>query len=272
MSDKNWKTYSTKEIYDTFGIGRETLRHYENIDLIHPHINPHNGYREYSYWDVGALVDILKYRSVGLNLNEVKKAMFELDFSQITNSIDALHKHYMEEMLRYRMLEKKARNDVLYMQYAKEHMEEITEASIEDLRFIPYGRGERSAYHEEMKLALQNSMFFETAWIFREETGGEDPLNGLGFVCEKEHAAYIGIEKGLDIPASKVICKFTDVTGRDFVSAQLFSDFEKEAQELRPDASKETYVILLSRFYDKEKRYHSRYFVFKKLNDTSSRE
>jgi DNA-binding transcriptional MerR regulator len=272
MSQNSCKTYTTKEIHDTFGIGRETLRHYENMGLLHPHINPGNGYREYGYWDMGTLVDILKYRSIGLSLDEVKKAMFELDFPQITASIEALHTHYVEEMLRYKMLEKKARIDLSYLKYAMEYMEEITEASIEDLFFIPYGREERNIYHEDMKLALHHSQFFESAWIFDEDIQESDPLGGLGFISVKEHAEYVGIKQGKVISASKVICKFTDVIGWDIIKRPTFEAFEKEAVKLRPDASKETYAILLSRFYDKEKRYHSYYFVFKKLNDTSSRE
>ena len=69
--------YSTKEICEIFNIGRETLRHYENVGLIHPEINPQNGYREYGYWDVGVLVDALKFRKADYSLNQIKKALYE---------------------------------------------------------------------------------------------------------------------------------------------------------------------------------------------------
>ena len=37
--------YSTNDLCQMFGVGRETLRHYENLGLLNPKINPENGYR-----------------------------------------------------------------------------------------------------------------------------------------------------------------------------------------------------------------------------------
>ena len=42
-------------------------------------------------------------------------------------------------------------------------------------------------------------------------------------------------------------------------------NFEKEVAEEYPNADKDTTVVLLSRFYDNEKRYHQYFFAFKKI-------
>lgn len=81
--------YSTKQICQIFNVSRETLRHYERVGLLNPHINPDNGYREYSYWDVGTIIDILKYRSLGFSLSDTRDAIFDKDFPMIVNMLEA---------------------------------------------------------------------------------------------------------------------------------------------------------------------------------------
>ncbi|SFP89103.1 DNA-binding transcriptional regulator, MerR family [Butyrivibrio proteoclasticus] len=80
--------YSTKEICQIFNFGRETLRHYERQGLLNPRVNPNNGYREYSYWDVCSIVDILKYRSLGFSLSDTKDVMFEYDSPKIIKTLE----------------------------------------------------------------------------------------------------------------------------------------------------------------------------------------
>ena len=96
--------FNTKDICDMFNIGRDTLRHYENIGLITPRINPHNGYREYGYWDVGLIIDILKYKSLGLSLSDSRKAIFDLDFPQLVDGMEIQLAYYEQKIKAYQML------------------------------------------------------------------------------------------------------------------------------------------------------------------------
>ena len=129
--------YSTKDMCNIFEVGRETLRHYENVGLLHPNINPENGYREYGYWDVGTMIDILKYRSGDFSLKEIKEAIFNLDYPQILESMHMQQDYYRNRIKHYKMLEKKYNQDLKYFALVEEGFSKINDIDIRNLVFVP---------------------------------------------------------------------------------------------------------------------------------------
>ncbi len=78
-------------------INPETIRYYENINLIEPSIDPRNGYRYYDEILVSRLELILRFKTLGFSLKEIG-AFFEL----LQNSLEKPERlgKYIEQKIR----------------------------------------------------------------------------------------------------------------------------------------------------------------------------
>ena len=65
--------YSAKEVMNFLNINRETLRHYENMGLIHPRIDDKTHYRYYTDFDIETIAECRKYRSADFSIKEIDK-------------------------------------------------------------------------------------------------------------------------------------------------------------------------------------------------------
>ena len=261
------RIHSTKDLCDLFQIGRETLRHYERLGLLNPHINPDNGYREYEYWDVGALIDILKLRSEGLSLAETKEVMYNQDYSTSVELLYAREDYYEKVIQHYRLLQKKTKRDVEYLSVALDHLYEKAEVYVEDLFFIPYTINKKDKSYKDMQTAFQNAQFFTSAIQVSDEDleNEEEPLLNYGLFSEKEYVDYLGIKEGIVIEKSKVFCEMIDLVGKNRVRPKDIADFVEEVKRKYPDDGRPIYAVIMARFYDTEKRYHQYLFVFKQI-------
>ena len=255
--------YSTKQICQIFNVTRETLRHYERVGLLNPYINPDNGYREYSYWDVSAMIDILKYRSMGFSLSDTKEALFDMDFPKIVGMLENHANYYANLISKYQLLLDKAKRDLPYLRSAMEHIGEISESDIIDLFFIPYTPNPSDENFPSMQTAFDNSQFFSTALYIN---GQNHDMDCYGLITEKAYADFLKISKGILIEKSHVVCQIIDVTGREPINENIVSDFRSSITKMYSREFDTFYAVLISRFYDKEKRYHQYYFVFSKLD------
>jgi DNA-binding transcriptional MerR regulator len=261
------RIHSTKDLCDLFQIGRETLRHYERLGLLNPRINPDNGYREYEYWDVGALIDILKLRSEGLSLAETKEIMYNQDYSTSVEMLYAREDYYEKIIQHYRLLQKKTKRDVEYLSVALDHLFEIAEVPIDDLYFVPYTIDKKDKSYKDMQKAFQNVQFFTSAiQIYDEDLENEDePFLNYGLLSEKEYVDYLGIKEGIVIPKSTVICEMIDLVGKNRVRPADIADFVKVVKRDYPNDGRPIYAVMMARFHDIEKRYHQYLFVFKQI-------
>lgn len=69
------KTQSIGQLAKNSGVSIRTLRHYDDVGLLHPSYRADNGYRFYSDSDSQRLHDILFYRALGFSLNEIKQLL-----------------------------------------------------------------------------------------------------------------------------------------------------------------------------------------------------
>jgi len=76
------------EISKALGISNESIRYYVDAGLITPEKNIQNNYWEYSSDDLNRLTDILFYRSMGLNVREIKTIMDGLPLENLGDVID----------------------------------------------------------------------------------------------------------------------------------------------------------------------------------------
>jgi DNA-binding transcriptional MerR regulator len=64
-------TYTRKDLSELFNIGKETLRYYENINLIPNPTRNESGYRVYSEEDVLRIKFIVQMKNYGFSLREI---------------------------------------------------------------------------------------------------------------------------------------------------------------------------------------------------------
>ena len=254
--------YSTKEICKIFDINRETLRHYERMGILNPYINPENGYREYSYWDVASIIDVLKYRSLGFSLADAKDALFEQDFPQIVDSLEKHAEYITNQMILYNLLRKKADRDLEYIRNVKDHIDQITEGTTEDFFFVPYTIDPSDPGFKTMQNAFRNSQYFTTAILVDDKDRDHD---NYGLITEKAYADLLKIGDGITIEGSSVVSTIIDVEGRERVSESLVDDFREKISAKYGREFDSVCAVLITRFYDKEKRYHQYFFLFSKL-------
>ncbi len=81
--------YTIKEMAELSGVTHRTLRHYEDVGLLKPLRNS-SGYRIYTDTEVDLLQQILLYRSMDMNLKNIKEIINNKDF----NIAEALQEHY----------------------------------------------------------------------------------------------------------------------------------------------------------------------------------
>lgn len=254
--------YSTKQICQIFNITRETLRHYERIGLLNPYVNPANGYREYSYWDVSTLVDIIKYRSLGFTLSDTKDAIFEMDFPKIVSMLEEHTEYYAKLIHQYQLLLEKAKRDFPYLREAMEHIGEISETDIVDMFFIPYSTDPANEYFPSMQDAFEHSQFFSTALYIN---GHNHDMDCYGLITEKTYADFLKISQGIHIKKAHIVSQIIDVVGRDPIDESIVTNFKNSITKMYSKEFETIYAVLISRFYDSEKRYHQYYFVFSSL-------
>ncbi|WP_330233050.1 MerR family transcriptional regulator [Nocardia sp. NBC_00508] len=69
------------EVSRRSGVSTRMLRHYDALGLVKPTIRTSGGYREYSADDIRRLFHVECLRTLGLTLNEAKRALDEPDFA-----------------------------------------------------------------------------------------------------------------------------------------------------------------------------------------------
>lgn len=263
-------SYSTKEMCDIFGVGRETLRHYENLGLLHPQVNEENGYHVYGYWDVAAMVDVLKYRSNEFTLKDARYAMEHMEFGEIVGALHQQKQYYREQILHYQMLHKKLSMDCEYLQCCRAPFGELVEIRGNSLYFIPYYPLLENKNYEVLQKIFNYSQFFSTAWLSYENEKESDPRRTIGFVTEKEFADYLGMTDGFYLTGTGGVGTVLDVAGQVKVGPDAFVDFRRKAAARYDNLDKENFGILMSRFRDEDGVLHQYVFSFIKFQSEES--
>ncbi|PGS49562.1 MerR family transcriptional regulator [Bacillus sp. AFS041924] len=95
--------YTVQKLGRLAGISTRTLRYYDEIDILKPARINSSGYRIYGQSEVDRLQQILFYRELGINLEQIKEIITSPDF----NSAKALKEHHEQ------LLDKRKQLDLL---------------------------------------------------------------------------------------------------------------------------------------------------------------
>ncbi|QWB95277.1 MerR family transcriptional regulator [Mycoplasmatota bacterium] len=152
--------YLIKEIADIAGVSTRTLRYYDDIGILMPHVNKDTGYRLYDDKDIDRLQQILVYKKLGVNLHEIKTILDDKDYLMV----DALKKqivrltkegekiktiiHTMKEMIAYQEGKIKMNNEDKFKGLKEKDILENEEKYGDELR-LTYGDKtiDESNYH-----------------------------------------------------------------------------------------------------------------------------
>lgn len=86
--------YTIKKLAHLAGISTRTLRYYDEIELLKPARINSSGYRIYGEFEVNRLQQILFYKELGVNLEDIKKILLSEDFNEVFALKSHLEKLY----------------------------------------------------------------------------------------------------------------------------------------------------------------------------------
>lgn len=144
--------YTVHQLANLAGVTARTLRYYDQIGLLKPATINSSGYRIYREEEVDRLQQILFYRELGVNLNDIKNIIT----SPLFNRLEALKEHrarLIDEKKRIELLIANVEKTIAMMEGRivmtdKEKFEGFKQKMIEENE-IKYGKEARKKYGNE---------------------------------------------------------------------------------------------------------------------------
>ena len=90
--------YSVKQLAELAAVGRRTLHYYDEIGLLKPSSRGDNDYRQYDDASLFRLQQILFYREMGLDLQQIKAILDDPDFDLV--SALQSHRHTLQAKIK----------------------------------------------------------------------------------------------------------------------------------------------------------------------------
>lgn len=90
--------YTVKQLADLAGVSRRTLHYYDEIGLLQPSARGDNDYRQYDDTSLFRLQQILFYRELGLDLQQIKEILDDPDFDLV--SALQSHRHTLQAKIK----------------------------------------------------------------------------------------------------------------------------------------------------------------------------
>ncbi|WP_177201674.1 hypothetical protein [Butyrivibrio proteoclasticus] len=90
-------------------------------------------------------------------------------------------------------------------------------------------------------------------------------LDCYGLLTEKKYADFLKVERGYIIKKSIVVSQMIDVVGKNPADENIVKNFKDTISKKYSRSFDTIYAVLVSRFYDKEKRYHQYFMIFAQL-------
>lgn len=148
--------YKISEVAEITGISTRTIRYYDEIGLFKPNKLMENGYRLYTSEDIDLLQQILFYKTLGLELKDIKEIISDENFD-LEQSLETTLKNFKEQKIEVEKIiqniEKSLKNLRGEVEMSKEEKFEIFKQGMLDENEEKYGEEMRknpTQYDPEM--------------------------------------------------------------------------------------------------------------------------
>jgi DNA-binding transcriptional MerR regulator len=201
-------------------ISRQTLIHYDKIDLFTPQVVDELGYRYYHPDQIPILREICFLKSIGVKLKEIKYHMSHRDADSAISLLRSHQKLIDEELKNLLERRKSIDNRLMSYSYIEDGLNEVNKPFIEYFpeRRIVFEPCENDFTNEEIQLTMMNiwnkfkekglipSTRFGTM-IMRERLNSPNPLEGAG-VYIRLIKTGVDIENLRKLPAGQYVCMY----------------------------------------------------------------
>ncbi|MDK8181748.1 MerR family transcriptional regulator [Paenibacillus sp. UMB4589-SE434] len=99
--------YSIGQVAKFLGVSRDTLKFYEEKELVKPEQNTENGYREYNHFDIYDITAINFYREMDIEIKKIQELKKGKSIEEIQSLLEEKEQAVLEEMEYKKQLLKK---------------------------------------------------------------------------------------------------------------------------------------------------------------------
>lgn len=114
--------YTIGQVAKFLGVSRDTLKFYEEKDLVKPKQNIENGYRKYNHFDIYDITTVNFYREMDIEIKKIQELRKSKSIEGIKSLLEEKEQEVLEEMEYQKLLLKK-------LQIVKEDCEKIKQFS-----------------------------------------------------------------------------------------------------------------------------------------------
>ena len=252
--------YTQKDLCRAFDIKRDTLRHYERLGIIRPHIDAKNGYRYYDDWQINLLWECKRYQAMGFSLAQVRDILHHHSLAEVELSVETR----VDEMER----------ELAYKTMALESMRALREKlrGVEDrlgryevrtfpaARFVPRREVHNllldEHLHDAGSFVNRNQAVCLPPMAYFPDARQERYFWGFAMTDDRYEALGGPADGYVELPAGRALTTCVDAGERWGFGQQLFEDLLKEAERMGTRPAGPLYGLLLSRTYDATGSYH----------------
>ncbi|GAB6927880.1 MerR family transcriptional regulator [Paenibacillus sp. JCM 10914] len=145
--------YTIGQVANFLGVSRDTLKFYEEKELVKPKQDDHNGYRKYNHFDIYDIMTINFYREIDVEIKMIQDIRKSMSVKDIEILIEDKEQKILEEIEQKNLLLKRIRSVKADCQNIKQYLGGYTIREMEPLEV----KGELTnfASHDEYTI-LQN--------------------------------------------------------------------------------------------------------------------
>ena len=257
--------YTSKDICKFFNIKRDTLRHYESMGIIHPHINPDNQYRYYDEWDIYAISECKKYQTLGMSLKDISTLQNHGTLNKLLLNTEALQNVLEERSRYYTLLADKNKQYIIDLKRIEQDLNCCYVTEIPTTYFFPIIH-DKNIFTNEIILetghfALKNYAFFENGLhVSLNDYKNNTNIFTWGHLINQYYADIINAPVHLahKLSTIKVIRCLIDAGERGNFTYKLFHPIFEYADKHNLNIADDIFGILLTRVHGKNG--YCRYF------------
>lgn len=161
------REYRIGEVARLLGVTQDTLRFYEEKDLIKPY-KAENGYRCYTADDVWLLLDAIYYRKVNFSVNDVKRILYHNNCESMQNLISEKIEEEKKSIMEHQYYLTKLEMGYQSCQNVKKYLDVCAAIPFQRFYILSEKRNEKDQVRDEWFRMIQEKSVYEVSNIMEE--------------------------------------------------------------------------------------------------------